>query len=160
MNIKIISITAAAAMLAGCSTVPGEGRKDLSPAPTAAEVTAPPQGKCPVWIYRTNTSFHALNPERPYVYVNDVQISTLGVGATFCLNLKPGKYEVAIREPILFIPANKSGELVVDVAPGGTQYIRYSREMGGVKIYSPTAVGMGSVKNLDFASQEAWDGRF
>lgn len=145
--------------LAGCASVPKPEVDNLSAAPTADVINTPPVGPCPVWIYRNQTYFHSLNPEKPFVYVNEERVSTIGVGETFCLNLKPGKYVVSIREPIFFMPGMTSGALVVEPSAGNTQYVRYSKEMDGIYIAGLNAVGVTSAKKLEFATKQAWEGR-
>lgn len=159
MKHKTLAIAATFTLLVGCASTPKVTPTDLSPAPNPDEVESAPQGECPVWIYRSNTSFHSLNPELPYVYVNDVRVGRLGVGRTFCMNLKPGKYEIAIREPIMFIPAHTSGTLVVEVSEGSTQFVRYSREMSGITVVTPGAVSFGSSKKIQLTTKQAWQDR-
>lgn len=146
------------ATLAGCASSPPAPPLDLSPTPVLGALRAPPKGECPVWVYRNNTYFHALNPEQPYVYVNDLKVDTLSIGETYCLNLAPGKYQVSVKEPLLFMPVFDAGSLIIDVKEGTTQYVRYSKEFGSL-IPTPLGVTVTSDKKLELVAKSAWVGR-
>jgi hypothetical protein len=144
--------------LAGCTSAPPLTHSNLSATQQIDALRLAPNGPCPVWIYRNKTLFHALNPEQPYVFVNDLKIDTLSIGQTYCLNLAPGRYQIAIKEPILFMPAFTAGSVVVEISEGSTQYLRYSKEFGGI-IPTGAGVGVTSNKKLEIVSKQAWEGR-
>lgn len=145
-------------ILAGCATAPPPLPSDASPTPTLTEIKSGTDKDCPVWIYRTNTFYHSGNPEKPFVYVNELQIGGLGVSNTICLNLKPGKYQVSIREPIMFMPGSTSGALMVEPKNGEVIYIRYSKEMAGVFVVGAVA-GTTSKTSLSLSDRESWMAR-
>src|SRR5437773_2605580 len=89
-----------------------------------------------ITIYRTRTSFHSLNPERPFVYVDAKEVGKLGVGQDLNLKLTAGEHRFSIREPVLFQPAYESKSLTVTIREGVTYYLRYSKEMSGILLPS------------------------
>ena len=159
-HLRITALSFSVAAFAGCASAPAPTPvpSNLAATPQLGALRLPPEGPCPVWVYRNNTSFHALNPEQPYVFVNDLRVDTLSIGQTYCLNLAPGKYQISVKEPILFMPALTAGTVVVEVTAGSTQYVRYSKEFGGV-IPTGAGVGVTSTKKLDIVSKQAWEGR-
>lgn len=149
-------------LLVGCAT-PGSAQHtlpaDVSPAPPVAVMLSKPPGECPVWVYRTQTMFGILSPSLPYIFVNGVEIGTIAIGRSFCLNLPAGKYQVASREPLLYMPGSTSGSVIVEVKEGEPpQYIRYSKEMGAV---IPMGVGVSVQGNtqLRSATKAEWEAR-
>jgi hypothetical protein len=91
-------------------------------------------------VYRPQTYFHALNPERPFLYIDDKEVGTLSIGGALQLNLKPGSYRLSMREPILFMPAYESRAVSLDVKAGEAYYVRYAREFGGVSVIQGSAL--------------------
>lgn len=158
-HLEIAAFALIVGAVAGCASAPRSAPSNLSLTPQLGALRSPPNnGQCPVWVYRKNTSFHALNPEQPYVFVNDLNVGTISIGQTYCLNLSPGRYEISVKEPILFMPAFAAGSVVVEVTEGSTQYLRYSKEFGGI-IPAGAAVGVTSNKKLEVVSKQAWEGR-
>lgn len=158
-HLELVAIALVVGAVAGCASAPTDAPSNLSPTPQLGALrTQPINGQCPVWIYRNNTSFHALNPEQPYVFVNDLNVGTISIGQTYCLNLGPGRYQISVKEPILFMPAFTAGSVVVEVTEGSTQYVRYSKEFGGL-IPTGAGVGVTSNKKLEVVSKQAWEGR-
>lgn len=158
-HLIVVATALVVGTIAGCASAPTVGPSNLSPTPQLSALRAQPNNsQCPVWVYRNNTSFHALNPEQPYMFVNDLNVGTISIGQTICLNLGPGRYQISVKEPILFMPAFTAGSVVVEVTEGSTQYVRYSKELGGI---IPTGVGVGvtSKKKLEIVSKQAWEGR-
>lgn len=150
------------ALLGGCATRSTDTHAppaDLSPAPSAAAVLSKPAGECPVWVYRTQSMFMMLSPSLPYIFVNGVEIGTIAIGRSFCLNLPAGKYQVASREPLLYMPGSTSGSVIVEVKEGvPPQYIRYSKEMGAV-IPMGAGVSVQGNSQLRSATKAEWEAR-
>lgn len=144
--------------LAGCASAPPPTHSNLSATSQIDALRLPPNGPWPVWIYRNKTSFHARNPEQPYVFVNNLKVDTLSIGQTYYLNLAPSRYQIAVKEPILFMPAFTAGSVVVEITEGSTQYLRYSKEFGGI-ITTGAGVGVTSNKKLEIVSKQAWEER-
>lgn len=156
---KITSLLLATVFsLAACATSPPALPPDISATPSLSEITSGTDRNCPVWIYRTNTFYHSGNPEKPFVFVNELQVGGLGVSNTMCLNLKPGIYQVSIKEPIMFMPGPTSGALTVEPKNGEVIYIRYSKEMGGVFVVG-AAAGTTSKTSLSLSDRESWMAR-
>ncbi|HRH77447.1 MAG TPA: DUF2846 domain-containing protein [Cellvibrionaceae bacterium] len=130
----------------------------MSPTPALTRLRAEPNDTCPLWIYRNKTTFQMLNPELPHVYVNELRVGTLSIGQSYCLYLSPGRYEISIKEPFLFMPTYTSGSKVVDIVAGTTLYLRYKKDPGGVE---STGVGVvvTSKQNLDWVAKQDWENR-
>ena len=56
------------------------------------------------------------------------------------------------------MPALTSGSLIIEVVDGVTQYLRYSKEFGGI-IPTGTGAAVTSSKKLEIVSKQAWEGR-
>lgn len=124
---------------------------------TSGKVTSDSE-RCSVYVYRTQTAFHSLNPEKPFVFVGEEQVGTLGVGDSLCLRLPTGKYTVSVREAFLFMPAWTSGSVEVEVVPEVTAYVRYSKDFGGV---APSAAGpvVTGKTRLGLSNEQSWKAR-
>lgn len=85
-----------------------------------------------VTIYRPYTAYHSLNPEKPFVYIDEKEIGKLGVGEELTIKVMQGPHRFSIREPILFQPSYETRAVNLMVNPGQTYYLRYSEEMDGV----------------------------
>ncbi|WP_428622316.1 DUF2846 domain-containing protein [Sedimenticola sp.] len=85
-----------------------------------------------VYIYRTDVSFHRFNPEKPYFYIDNMEVGKLGTGEAIAIEVLPGPHVVTAKEPILFIPTYESGRLEFDAKQNEKYYVRYSKEFGGV----------------------------
>lgn len=145
-------------LIAGCAIAPSALPLDVSATPSLVDLKNSDEKACPVWVYRTDTFYHSANPEWPFVYVNELKVDGLGVARTMCLNLKPGKYQISIKEPIMFMPGPTSGAITVEPKAGGTIYIRYSKEMAGIFAVGAT-VGTTSKTSLSFSDRESWMAR-
>lgn len=133
--------------LAACAVAPAS----TPPAAQLAGVQSP-SAACIVHVYRNQTSYHSLNPEKPFLYVGEERAGTLGVGQTQCLRLAPGKYLLSIRQPVLFMPGITSDRLEIEVQQGTPLYVRYAKEFRAV-----TGTGqMSSNSRLQLASEEEW----
>jgi hypothetical protein len=83
-------------------------------------------------IYRPSQFFHAGNPEGPIVFINGEQIGSLLVGGVLQHRVKPGKYLVVLRKPVLFMPTYEIGRAELTVAEGKTYYLRHSYDWSGM----------------------------
>lgn len=113
---------------------------------------------CPVHVYRTRAAFHSLDAEKPFVYAGEEQAGALGVGDSLCLRLPPGRHVIAIREPVLFMPAWTSRTLEVEVAGARPVYVRYSAEFGEVAPSAAGPVVLGS-RSLKLSDEASWRAR-
>lgn len=113
---------------------------------------------CSVVGYRSKTSFHSLNPEKPYLYVNEEKIGRLSIGESVCLHLPSGKYSISIKEPLLFMPTFTSGRIEVEIPASSLVYLRYSKEFAGVITTGSNTVVTGNSK-LQVATEEQWNFR-
>jgi len=111
-----------------------------------------------ITIYRTQTSYHSLNPEKPFVFVGDREVGTLAVGSSLTIRLPSGDHRFSIREPLMFQPVRESRSLMVTVKSGENYYLRYSNEAGGVIPLGGGAV-FTSVTGLDLVPKELADAR-
>lgn len=157
MRASKLAITSLA-LLAGCATAPPILPPDISSTPTLSQIKSGTDQSCSVWIYRANTFYHSGNPEKPFVYVNELQVGGLGVANTMCLNLPSGKYQISIREPIMFMPGSTSGTIIVEPKNGEVIYIRYSKEMAGFFVVGATA-GTTSKTSITFSDRKSWMAR-
>ncbi len=57
-----------------------------------------------VYIYRTDVSFHSLNPEKPFFYFDGKSVGKLGTGQFLTFEALEGTHDVTVKEPILFMP--------------------------------------------------------
>jgi hypothetical protein len=85
-----------------------------------------------IFLYRTSQSFHSLNPEQPYFYLNDEQIGSMGTGGTLYRQVPVGTYRISVRKPILFMPAYETGAISITAEAGKVYYIRYSLDPTGL----------------------------
>ena len=99
-----------------------------------------------VSIYRTKTFFHSANPERPYFYIDDRKVGTLGTGMALTTKVESGKHFISVREPILFMPAFESERLEHDFETGKEYFIRYSKDFSGIALIGSSATATGSSK--------------
>ena len=129
MTEKLISIFTIV-LLTGCASNSARFVQDQS-------LTS--QNSAVVYLYRTDTSYHMLNPEKPFFYVNDEYISKLGTGDFFIIKLEPGNHEFSVKESIAFMPGFESGKVVGAFQAGQEYYIRYSKEFSGATIIGSSA---------------------
>lgn len=115
-------------------------------------------GRCSVHVYRTQTAFHSLNPEKPFIYVGDEQVGKVGVGDALCLRLPAGKYTLSVRESVLFMPAWSSGKLEIEVTSDSTHYVRYATNLGWVAPTPGGPVVTGSSR-FSLSNEEGWRAR-
>lgn len=104
-------------------------------------------------VYRTSQSFHSMNPEKPFVYLDDQHIGNLGTGDVITRQVKSGPHHLTMRHPVMFMPAWQIGALDLDLLPGKTYYVRYSYDMAGMVGTTPT--GASSLSLVDAADGQA-----
>lgn len=127
---------------------------EASAAQSISQSTAQ-SGDCSAYVYRNKTSFHALNPERPSLYVGETRVGTLAIGQSHCLRLQPGKHTISVKEPILFMPTYTSARVEVEVTGTAPVYVRYAKEFSGVIGAGSTTTVTGSSK-LQLVSEDQW----
>ena len=111
-----------------------------------------------IYLYRTNTLFHSLNPEKPYIYLDDKVIATLGTGETEFLKVPAGKYRLSVRQPLLFMPSNESDSFEAEFEAGESYYIRYALDFDEVVSYGEGAAVTGT-SNFHMVDKATYDER-
>ena len=119
--------------------------------PTASE-------NCSVYVYRNKTTFHALNPEQPFLYVGEEKIGRLAIGKSHCLHLPPGTHTISVKEPILFMPSYTSGRVEVKITGTAPIYVRYGREFAGIATAGSNTIAMAN-SSLQLVSENQWRAR-
>lgn len=150
---------AACALATGCATRMEPPPSNLSPAPTAQEIGAQPEGKCPLTIYRNQTSFQSLafDFELPVAYINEVPIGKLRVGQSHCVNVRPGRYFISVREPNLFNEVEK-GRAVFELKEGQPVYLRFALNFGRLTVMGGAA-SVSTVGSMEIVSEQSWQDR-
>ncbi len=159
--LRTLLLVSIAFMLSACATQRPEQPQEGKRVPLAAEVSTAsvaPSENCTVHVYRNKTSFHALNPELPFLYVGEQRIGRLAMGNSHCLRLAPGKHTISVKEPILFMPSYTSGRMEVEVTGTAPIYIRYSKEFSGI-VASGSGVTATGRSNLQAVSEDHWRSR-
>jgi len=109
-------------------------------------------------FYRTNVAFHSLNPEKPFIYLNDKVVAKLGTGQNKVVKVPAGNYRLSVRQPIMFMPGHESDSFEYDFEAGKEYYIRYSMEFGGLRPAGKTIVPIGS-SNFSLTNKENYVNR-
>ena len=150
----VVAVLAAAA-LAGCASAPPQAAQMGG----ARVLDASAPASCSLIVYRTQSAFHSMNLEKPFLFVDEHNMGTLDPGASLCLALAPGTHRIAINEPVPFMPGWASGQAEVTTpTPGGPVYLRYAKEYGGVAGTGAGATVQATGK-LRAASAEEWMAR-
>jgi len=136
-------------LLAGCATTSNNyvDPKELTNE-NAASVT----------IYRTNVSYHSLNPEKPFFYVDDLYVGKLGTGDSIKFKVLPGEHSLSSKESMMFIPAGESGRVKGLFKAGEEYYFRYSKEFESA-IPVGTGFYMSNSTTLQPATKEGFNER-
>ncbi len=79
-----------------------------------------------VYIYRTNSSFHMFNPEKPFFYIDEKYIGKLGTGQELVIKVIPGEHIFTVKDSILFMPGLEDGKVKINIEKNKTYYLRYS----------------------------------
>ena len=93
-----------------------------------------------VYLYRTDVTYHSLNPERPFFYLDGKLVAKLGTGNSVKFYLKPGEHVLTSKESIMFLPGSESGRISGLFESGKTYYFRYSKEFSNI-----SSIGVGFV---------------
>lgn len=109
-------------------------------------------------IYRTDTTYHMLNPEKPYFYLDDNMVAKLGTGDAQTIKVVEGKHSISVKQPIMFVPSFESDRLVHNFKGGQEYYIRYSKEFSGVRIIG-SVTSLEDTSNLYLTSKENYVNR-
>jgi hypothetical protein len=99
-------------------------------------------------FYRTDTYVHSLNPETPYTYLDDKVIAKLRTGMQKIVKVKPGRYTVSVRQPMLFMPGLESESFTHTFVAGEDYYVRY--DLSNI-LYGPhtqTSLSLTSKENF------------
>ena len=159
-RITVITIAVTASLLtAGCATQEKPLPADLAAAPSLEELSSAPAGKCPLTIYRNQTSFKAISFDfdLPVAYINDVPVGKLRVGQSHCANIKPGRYLITVKEPNLFGPIEKA-RTVIEIKPDQPTHLRFAIEFGSMAVIG-TAVSVNTENSLQIVPESAWKSR-
>lgn len=81
-----------------------------------------------VTIYRTDVSYHSLNPEKPFFYLDNNLVGKLGTGDYVSFKVSPGEHSLTSKESILFVPSKESGNVKGLFKAKEIYYFRYSKE--------------------------------
>lgn len=111
-----------------------------------------------IYVYRVSTGFHALNPERPYIYLDGKVIAKLRPDQATFVQAPAGVHRLSVRQPMFFMPSYESDSFEYDFQAGETYYIRYSMEFGAVVSNGSSAVATGS-SQFTISNQEGYDAR-
>ena len=109
----------------------------------------------PVAIYRTKTMFHSGNPERPFFYIDGMEVGQLGTGMDVTTKVTAGRHVITVRDSILFMPGRESGRIEYEFEAGKTYYLRYSKEFSGVTTAGNTTVVTDS-SNFSLADESSY----
>lgn len=148
MNLQLLSLSFFFIFLSGCSSTP---KYIISSEWDEANLSE-------LYIYRTNTAYHSLNPEKPFFYIDGKEIGKLGTGQSIYTKITSGNHVITAKEPILFMPAYENGSLQFKVEPNKKYYIRYSKDFSGISIVGPTVVSTDST-TLQMANKEYFQKR-
>lgn len=84
-----------------------------------------------IHIYRTQRSFHSLNPEKPYIYIDGQHIANLGTGESTYRLVPPGPHQISVRGTFMFAPAGQIGAIDIVTEAGKSYFVRYSHDFSG-----------------------------
>jgi hypothetical protein len=111
-----------------------------------------------IHVYRTKVAFHSLNPEKPYIYLNDKVIAKLGTGQSETVRIPPGLYRLSVRQPVLFMPGRESDSFEHEFVAGETYYLRYHYGLRDASYVSGTPVFTGT-SSLHLTSEKNFRNR-
>lgn len=114
------------------------------------------EGLAILYIYRTKTSFHSLNPELPFIYIGEKVAAKLKTGAYKIIKVVPGKHRLSVRQPIAFMPGNESDSFEHEFEAGNAYYIRYSMEFDGAAAIGSSVSVYGS-SNFGITNKESFE---
>jgi len=134
-------------LLTGCTS----GPKYTSPSSDEGNLAT-------VHFYRTDVSFHSLNPEKPFFYIDGKQVATLGTGQSVSTKVTSGTHLITVREPVAFMPAWESGRIEHVFEAGEQYYIRYSKNFDGAIPVGNQVVVTGKT-SVTFSNQEMYINR-
>ena len=106
-----------------------------------------------IHVYRTNLSFHSLNPEKPFFYLDGKKIGKLGTGQTISIDVLPGKHTITAKEPLMFMPSYESGKIEIVAEENKVYYVRYSKDFSGI-IVSGNNVNATGKTSIQLANEE------
>ena len=109
-------------------------------------------------IYRTASSYHKFNPEKPYVYVDQVFVGKLGTGEALQVQVKSGSHKVVVKDTFAFMPASVVASFVFEVNALNHYYIRYSKEMDQMGFTGMVAYTT-SIDDIRFANESEYYAR-
>lgn len=82
-----------------------------------------------VHIYRSNTSYHKFNPEKPFFYIDGKEVASLGTGESISIKVLSGQRIITVKEPFLFYPSYVNGRLKLEIKSKKEYFIRYSKDL-------------------------------
>lgn len=121
-----------------------------------ADTTLNENNASTVYIYRTDVSFHSLNPEKPFFFLDDKLVGKLGTGQSVRFFVAPGEHTITSKESFLFTPGSQSGDIIGEFKSGETYYFRYSKDFSSIY---PTGTGfvMSGESSLRPATKKSFD---
>ncbi|GAB5382088.1 MAG: hypothetical protein Alis3KO_36010 [Aliiglaciecola sp.] len=78
-----------------------------------------------LYVYRTDVAFASLDPEKPFIYLDDKVIAKLGTGHAKLVEVPAGNYRLSVRQSFLFMPSSESDYFMFEFVAGETYYLRY-----------------------------------
>lgn len=107
-----------------------------------------------VYLYRTPTSIHSINPDVPKFYINDEPIGRLVIGGYYAIKVQPGDVNISYKTPlfgILFL--FKNGRIRFQVLPNKPVYVKFAVlfSMGTETVFEvvPDEVGRAEIKETN-----------
>jgi hypothetical protein len=111
-----------------------------------------------VTIYRTNVFFHSGNPEKPFFYIDGMEVGKLGTGMAVTTKVTPGKHVISVHESLLFTPTYENGRIEYEFEAGKTYYVRYSKDFSGVAVTGSAAFPTGRT-SFSFSDENSYQER-
>ncbi len=127
-------------------------------ASTYQQPTLAPDDAATLVVYRTRTTFHSANPERPFFYLDGQKIGQLGTGDSLTVSVPAGPHTITVKESMMFMPTFESGRVELDAAAAQTYYLRYSMDFSGVASTGTQMVPTGTAK-FSLSTQERFESR-
>ena len=111
-----------------------------------------------LYVYRTDVSFHSLNPEKPYIYLGEKVIAKLGTGQFQKVTIPSGIHRLSVRQPIMFMPGTESDFFEYEFKAGNTYYLRYNYGFNDATFIGGT-VAMTGTSDFHLTTKDNYLGR-
>ena len=81
-----------------------------------------------VYIYRTRLQYQSLNPEKQFVFVDELAACKLGTGDFIHVYVTAGKHKIVVRNSFAFLPTDVGAGIEVSVEEQTSYFVRYTME--------------------------------